>query len=263
LRIVVCVLLILSLLLAGSARAQGPGFLGSHFSSATITRNDKPLLQPSIFPDSAGHLIVKGAPLATVISRAFRIKPYLVVGAPEWIRTPHLYDIEAVPPPRELVTSDETQMLQALLADRFGLQAERVTRDIEIWVLAAEHGTTLEEDASVPQLVAAAARDPNGSFVWGRIMGPDRATSAFTANMNFLADHLERLTGRPVLNTTGLSGFYRISLPTALNAGVDDPATLVAVIEQQTGLVFELRTVSLEHLLITRVEHPQLDLVDR
>ncbi len=188
----------------------------------------------------------------------------LTVSAPEWTQTSHLYDIEAVPPPAALVESNETQMLQALLADRFNLQAEFVRRDIEIWVLAADGGeTTLEEDESATRLVAAAARDPNGSFVMGRLMGPDRTTSAFTANMNFLASHLERLTGHPVLNTTGLSGFYRISLPYAFNTAGADPIALAALIEEQTGLVFETRTVSLEHLLITRIEHPQLDLVDR
>jgi hypothetical protein len=82
----------------------------------------------TIFEDTADNLIVQGAPLVDVIARAYGVKPYQVVGAPDWVYEAHLYDIEAVPPPAALIKADDAKMLRSLLADRFGLRMYRGTK---------------------------------------------------------------------------------------------------------------------------------------
>ncbi len=255
-------LLALSCLWAATGVAQDTGALGERFFSVTITRNETPLLMPIIFPDTQDNLIVKGAPLIDVIRRAYGLERYQVIDGPEWIQTPRLYDIEAVPPPAALVASDEAVMLKALLVDRFNLQAELFMGDVSIWVLADdERGDTKLEALEVDEEFAAILRRNSTGIFSRRGGGPvvgGIPTVRFATNMNGLVMQLAQRIGQPVLNRTRLTGLYFMDVP--LN--VSDTPTLTAWLDEM-GLVFELRTLPMEQLRITYVDHPQLDAIDR
>ena len=72
-----------------------------------------------------------------LITNAYGVPNYLVVGGPEWIRADR-YDMEAKAegePPREMML-----MLQTLLAERFQLRTHRETRELPAYVLTVARG---------------------------------------------------------------------------------------------------------------------------
>ena len=85
---------------------------------------------------SAGRLTMENVPLKKATLWAYGIpddREYALVG-PDWLTTER-YDIQATFPPG--VQADVRKMMQALLAERFGLQAHREMIDSRVFVLTA------------------------------------------------------------------------------------------------------------------------------
>jgi uncharacterized protein (TIGR03435 family) len=255
------------------AFAQVPGDLGNRFARAAITGNDKPLLMGTIFKDTADNLVVMGAPLADVIARAYGVEPYQVVGAPDWVYAAHLYDIEAVPPPANLVKSDDTRMLRALLADRFGLRVYRGTHEVTMTVLEADPAIQLGmRIRAIPAEVGyyASRRIVNTLTLGGpraRFMMKQLPVVAVNQNNRTLLNtrglvaSLMRAIREPVLDLTGL-GVVHLVDALAVRTLPQNLEQMTDVLEQ-SGLSFERRTVRMNVLVVTNVEHPRLDLIDR
>ncbi len=258
--------------------AQVPDDLGNRFARATITENAKPLLMGTIFKDTADNLVVMGAPLIDVIARAHGMETYRIVDAPEWVRASHMYDIEAVPPPPELVESNEAAMLRSLLADRFKLQTRHETREVTMLVLDVD----VEKQRDLAVKAAALKEQPGGVPT---VPPPDangdpaRATAVLRmgipvfTNMQTILRGLARSHGEPVHDLSGTQGAYLMATailangtPTAgiVSLGVRQAgSSLEDASLEQAGLIVERRTVSLDVLVVADIEHPVLDLVDR
>lgn len=222
--------------------AQDFDALGSRFARTTITQNDKPLLVGAIFTDTANNLIAQGAPLANLIARAYAVEPYRVVEAPAWVYQEHLYDIEAVPPPANLIAANETLMLQSLLRDRFRLQTRRETRELRMLVL------DVADPEKQRQLALASPRiDVNN---------PPTVIESGTP-MRVGTRMLLRGRDEPILDLTGGSVYVRYQLP-ALPYSYIPLAALVERL-QQAGVALEYRTVPLDVVVVTAIEHPVLD----
>jgi uncharacterized protein (TIGR03435 family) len=258
-------------LTASAAFAQAPGDLGSRFARATITENQKPLLMGTIFEDTADNLVVLGAPLADVIARAYGVQAFRVVDAPDWVFEAHLYDIEAVPPPSALIKANDTQMLRSLLADRFGLRVYRGTREVTMPVLDADLGMqrALSVTTLADKITRYASRRPVTSVVVdGRraryvmrrlpiLVGANRTL----VNARALVEGLTRAVREPVLDLTGLTEVYVIDAP-AVRALPENIDLMTGALER-SGLSFERRTVPMDVLVVTHIERPVLDSVDR
>lgn len=251
--------LLLSLILIAAAGAQEPPVLGERFFRTAITLNDKPLLAASIFEDTRGNLIVKGAPLAAVIARAYGVPEHLVVDGPEWAYASHLYDIEAEPPPTELLASDEAQMLQALLADSFMLQLRRETRELTRLVLTvdAERQQQLARDVDCVE-----AERRRQVAMRSREQALRQANRPYCMVARTLADGLARLFGEPVVDLTGQSTIYLAASVQLRPMPGYDLATARAMLES-AGLILQRRSVPLEALVITSIERPVLNPIDR
>jgi len=170
-----------------------------------------------------------------LIRFAYNLKPYQVSG-PDWIT--HLrYDIVAKLP--DGATMDEIRpMVQTLLADRFKLVLHHETKDLPVYALVVgKNGSKLKEAApdAVPAPPAPGApreMDVSGSNQGGVSMtggsfgnirmvpAPDDKMRMVSpaATMTNLADMLARMTDRPVVDKTGLTGNYQI----AIDLGTDD-----------------------------------------
>ena len=83
--------------------------------------------------------------------------------------------------------------------------------------------------------------------------------------MATIADSLGTYTRRTVIDKTGVTGFFDISMelpPIQPGAGVNDPAPIDAgpapftVLREQLGLILESGTGPLEYLVIDSVERP-------
>jgi uncharacterized protein (TIGR03435 family) len=187
----------------------------------------------------------------------------LIVGGPSWLREDR-FDIEArADSPR--TRADLRRMLQALLADRFGLRVHRETREFDGFALQTVEGPH--------KLRTADDSTPTGTR---STAGTVTATAVPMAQFARLLD--QRLA-KPVVDQTGLSGRYTFTLawtpaddevflpPGAATAGLlallpPQPArdrsgpSLFTALQEQLGLRLRAQKVPIEVLAIDALSHP-------
>jgi uncharacterized protein (TIGR03435 family) len=217
-------------------------------------------------------------PLKILIQIAYRMEPYQV-SAPDWMSTTQ-FDILAKLPTGASKTQIP-QMLQALLTDRFGLEAHRETKEQQIYALVvAKDGPKLKEgaaDNSHPDMT----KFLEGRRLLSKINTQDgfwtmtqldehRIFDARRMTMSELARTLKDYVDDPVVDTTGLTGAYQVSLevPTvrpmraAQNASpaaagvASDPDGGVSIFAsvQKLGLALEHRKAPVEQLVVDHAE---------
>ena len=237
------------LLLAGAALAQNQPRL--QFEVAAVKpvepgRMALPGLHGGPGTSSPGRLS-GAASLKQLLRRAYGLNAYQISG-PAWMDSAR-YEVDAAIPAgatREQVSL----MLQALLAERFGLVAHRETRELPFYALVIrKRGPKLqpsstagpaEEDQPAEHAVPRLERRPDGipelspgsavprsyEIVVG---GPDGILYKLWARretMQQLADRLSSQLSQPVLDKTGLPGQYDFALTwTMENAGGGVPRT--------------------------------------
>lgn len=161
-----------------------------------------------------------------------------------------------------------SQMLQALLADRFQLKAHRETRQLPVYVLlTGKNGTKMPESREggcfvpgsdkPPEVVKSGQRPtPCGGFFFER----DRLDGG-RVYMQQLAGALSNQLRRPVVDKTGLTGTYDVHLrwtPDESQPGDTDSSdpSLFTAIEEQLGLKLESQKGPVETLVIDHAEKP-------
>src|SRR5207253_4986817 len=132
---------------------------------------------------------------------AYGVENYRITGGPSWISSER-YTIDAKPAaPVDVATA--RLMLQALLAERFGLQLHRATATVPGYTLIAEKG-----DSKLQK---------SGAEAEGfRIMSSEEIQGPGT--MRMLAQVLKGTLGAPVEDGTGLKEKYEIKLTWKENA---------------------------------------------
>jgi uncharacterized protein (TIGR03435 family) len=227
------------LLLAGAALAQAPAKL--QFEVATI----KPAapLNPAMIQSGkmrVGLHIDKARvdigylSLADMIQAAFKLKQHQLV-APDWAKNER-FDILAKMP--EGATKEQVpEMLQALLAERFGLKFHKDTKEAAVYGLVVAKGghkmkeSSTEPDAPLPDdpksgntiafgggqmrqsgnSMTIKADDQPGTMKMTMVDGKMRMEST-KAKMETLAEMLSRFVGKPVVDMTELKGLYDVTL---------------------------------------------------
>jgi uncharacterized protein (TIGR03435 family) len=107
---------------------------------------------------NAARVDIGTASLFRLICIAYRVKPYQVTG-PDWLTTT-MYDIQAKIP--DGGTADQVpEMLQTLLADRFGLKIRHELKDQQVYALVIlPGGPKLKESVPEPEPPAPAPDAP-------------------------------------------------------------------------------------------------------
>jgi uncharacterized protein (TIGR03435 family) len=193
-----------------------------------------------------------------------------ILGGPAWLESGR-YSIRAKaakPEGREMV---EGPMLQALLEDRFKLQAHREMREIPVFELTVAKGgpklkpfdrscTNPADFTKLPQITAVpkALEDcRNSSKLSGAIWA--RHWRGISIDSLILGILSVNTVGRPVVNKTGISGLFDIDLAftpeNKLNADGAGPSIFEAL-QQQLGLRLVPAKGSGEFLIIDHVERP-------
>jgi uncharacterized protein (TIGR03435 family) len=217
---------------------------------------------------------VENASLLMLIREAYAMMNSLddrFLRVPDWA-SKERYDIQAKVDPSdiaELPKLDATQrglMLQALLADRFKLVTHREVKEQPVYALViAKNGLKLTEskpDDTHPD----GAEEGHGNKRPNTIHMSRGHLAAQAISMPDLEVILTQITGRTVLDKTGLKGNYDVTLnfapvdgqPTLLN-GVPQEETrpsIFTALQEQTGLKLESQKASVEVLVIDHVEHP-------
>lgn len=214
-----------------------------------------------------------------------------IIGGPDWMDS-NRFDVMASMP-QGTTAPDMITMVRSLLADRFELRVHREQRELPVYVM----GVSRSDGRLGPQLRAVAVdcdalRDarlkgeapPSQLPVRGQPIpdcftgiGPGRAgydISSGGISMADLAVHVSAAAGRPVLDRTGLKGFFSLQLTFATEPGAVSPfggrspgvsfepvdmPSLRAAIEEQLGLNLESRRERVGVLIIDGAARPTAD----
>jgi uncharacterized protein (TIGR03435 family) len=228
--------------------------------------------------DSPGRINFENIGLGAVIGKAYDVKYYQISG-PAWFESERFNIIATVPLG---TTKDQFRlMLQNLLADRFNLALHKESREMSIYSLTvAKNGPKLKKAAPDPPHDANDAADaPNGGggklaadadgypalrpgmtmAIMSTPIGP-RARLANKEHTEWLAGMLSGQLGRPVVDATGLTGEYDISLywipqrPDSIAADDPNGPDLIAALQQQLGLKLEPKKGPIEVLVVDHAE---------
>jgi len=203
-------------------------------------------------PSSPSRFANGDATLAFLISYAFNVKEFQIIGGPSWIRSDGFEVLATTVKP----ASDDLMrlMMQRLLADRFGLivHREMITRDIYGLRVTKGGSPRLKQSTTdcVVERPADAAPFPSDAGTSRPCsrrlgMGGARATLVMERMpLSQLADLLERFVNRLVIDETNLRGVYDVSLTFAA-----DQVTWRLPLDAQTGRPISGDEVSLDTAL--------------
>jgi len=166
---------------------------------------------------------------------------------PQWMYDDR-YDV-AVTTAAPSSLPEQKQLLQKLLAERFGLMVRRVSNESPVYFLVPGSKVNLkateEPDAvDIPEFRGSRQIGPGARFVVG----------ASHASMSDLAAWLYLQMELPVLDKTGISGLFDIEI-TGLPARGGAEGTIKAV-RNALGLNLELHVGTAESLIIDHAEKP-------
>jgi uncharacterized protein (TIGR03435 family) len=195
-----------------------------------------------------GRCVITGGRLSHLINIAYDLHNVgLIKGAADWeIRGLERFDIEAkAEDPSHTTEAQLRQMLQALLADRFKIKFHRETKDVSGFALVvARNGPKLKLTSS-----------DQSSFSFGTAKPLAAGPIALTArkySTAMLANLLSQIEPGPVIDQTGLDGFYDLEL--AWNE--TDGPSLFTVLKEQLGLQLDPRKVPVSFFVIESAEKP-------
>ncbi len=207
---------------------------------------------------SGSQLRLEAMSLVDLVSWAYAVKPWQVVGGPPWAgvqrdrtqldSTTRRFDINARAEGEAARSIDEfRRMMQSLIAERLALTFHRESRDTPVYALVIDKkGSKLLESApEAPGILRM-----NGG---GKISGSG-ATMAQLVNWFSNANGVDR----PIVDRTGLTGRYDFTLQWSnalAQTDSTDPSIFTAMPEQ-LGLRLEPARAPVEYLVIDRAEMP-------
>jgi uncharacterized protein (TIGR03435 family) len=224
------------------------------------------------FPPNSDRFRASNAYLARLIQMAYGINnpnPFdspRVVGLPNWAKT-NRYDIEAkiassdVPKLQHLNATQQMLLLKPLLHDRFGLIAHFELREMPGYALEVTQGGSKLHEVPAPSgpTTGTSAQGGPPSERGVKIVHGELTGEAVT--MSTLARALQTQVGRPVIDHTGLAGFYDVHLsfaPRLENQPVDSDTgpSIFTAVQEQLGLKLVSSKQSVDVLIIDHVESP-------
>ncbi len=191
---------------------------------------------------NAGEMIMRNNSLRQLIQDAYDVRSFSFSG-PDWLNTVH-FDITAKLPSRVTV-AERRQMMQALLAERFGLVAHHETKMLQGYALVtAKNGPKIQpvkDDGGHTQ------NSSRGKVVAERM------------NMAGLADTISRQLRQPVHEMTQLKGVYSFTLTYSPDMGEDKASgetgpSIYTALQEQLGLRLESRKIPVDTVVVDHVE---------
>jgi uncharacterized protein (TIGR03435 family) len=254
------------------------------FEVASVKENTSVSENSGISGPLPGRFRITNTPLRFILLYAFQVLDHQLIDAPGWTESVR-FDITATYPGRATPSDPDTRaMLRTLLADRFGLVTHRETREMPMYalVLARKDGTL------GPQLVRSSVDcdkwlaekrpqmgegspspvAPGGKRPVCLMLTTRRFITAGTRSIPQLTSSLQALTGRPVVDRTGLQGTFDFDLqwtsgtvgtPVGTNAPPDDGPSIFAALQEQLGLRLEPGRGSFDVVVVDAVRRPTPD----
>ena len=275
----------------------GPPFVDpeARFEVVSIKRFDTSSGTPraSMTP---GRFDIAGASLSLLVGQALVTPVDRIFGLPDWANT-ELYTVTTKapddPPPAALALN---VMLANLLKDRANLATHRETRQLPVYDLVFARtdkrlGPGLKPASPECQAALTARLEAvqRGGPVPPPLVGVNDACSSMRINpggmvgfngvpMSRIAQLLTQSVGRPVIDKTGLTGYFDFTLQWTPQPGSEMPIrpageppappppaadpdgpNLFTAIQEQLGLKLESGRGPVEVIVIDRLEKPTLD----
>lgn len=202
-----------------------------------------------------GEFSATGSTARLLLMIAYDVQETQISGGPGWFPTAK-WVIDAKAAEGSRYSHEETQrMLQTLLADRFALRFHRETQQRPVYAL------TISKNG--PKFKASDHQHTNV-----RVSG--KSIIIERGNIARMIEPLASALGRPVIDRTGLSGVYDLSLqwddapnPNGGAFGQDAPAapgndrgSIFTAIQDQLGLRLESQRAPVEVIVLDRLERP-------
>ncbi|HTB15055.1 MAG TPA: TIGR03435 family protein [Bryobacteraceae bacterium] len=256
------------LIAATDGRAQTPP-ARSEFEVASMKPNEsgRPGFGISVLP--GGGLRAANIHLKRLIAVAYAVTDYQIAGNVSWLESQR-YDLDAKSPGPAALPQLRL-MLQSLLEDRFKLKIHHEQREMAVFSLSmAKSGAmgpglmeATEGDCSAA--VSPQAPLPNGTPCGVANIGRGWIRTN-RARISQVADRLSSLLGRTVVDHTGLTGLYNITLTWAPDPDLEGPspggqsspdvsnASLFTAIRTQLGLKLESAKEPVDIVVIDSAE---------
>ena len=228
-----------------SVKASQPGPPGEPGRGGVRVRRDNIQVSP-------GSVTMRSVTLKSAIRWAWHVSEFQVSG-PDWLDSERFEITGKAPGP---ATEEQLRlMMQTLLRERFKLVLHRQTKELSAYVLVVgKNGPKVRETKTEGE----ASIDINQRQL---------SVNVQRAPVSQLIDMMSNLLRAPVIDMTGLTGRYDLTLNVAKYVGdmaargqsIDsapaDPVALVSMILQdELGLKLEARKMPLELVIVDRAE---------
>jgi uncharacterized protein (TIGR03435 family) len=230
------------------------------FEVASIKPNNT-AANNSLIHFDPGRLTAENVPASFLIIWAYHVRMFQLSGGPGWINS-EKFDIAAKLDEAGASSEQVQKMVQTLLEDRFKLQLHRETKEHPVYMLVpAKSGIKVR--TSTADCEALAREDPPGQpsrrqcGAWFR--GSDQFTGTKISMSAFVED-LANLLGRPVVDKTGFTSDFDVTLQwSPIEQDTSDAAASPAIftaLQEQLGLKLESGKGPVETLVIDHIEKP-------
>lgn len=210
-----------------------------------------------IYTYSGGRIHCGFCTAQMLLMFAFDVQSFQITGGPAWFQS-EMFDLDATVPDtsqsRRLVvdsakaplTEEQRQMLQSLLAERFGLKFHMIEKAGSVYILTKGGGPLQlhsTKDPSEPPWV--------GGNLGGMINGDGIA--GMNISMPLLCIRLSRYLQRPIMDRTGLAGSFDFQYKYSNPSQNDDLVPSIITSLHEIGLTLrsgrgELHTIVIDHL---------------
>ena len=302
---------VVALMGGGAAFAQapaGPAAAVQTFEVASVKPSNPnptgPLGGTPMVLPALGRLTAQNVTLRMLIMTAWDKQPFQIAGGPSW-QNSNKFDITAKATDASASLDQMRVMLQGLLADRFQLKAHVETREVPTYALALARGNgklgpkmkpstdTCPDFKEQQQKMLEAIAKGGISALQSMVAQPGENKPCSISNVPPSADNfgigvratgqsldllvvlLTQLSGRPVVNKTGLTGLYdfdltislqsiaalyqELGVPVNLPAGLPEGPSLMTTLQEDLGLKLESTRGPGEVLVVDSAELPTPD----
>ena len=248
---------------------QGNSFQGlsttavKTFEVATVKQNSGETPGSRLGPPGRGAITIVNLPLRNIIVQSFRTQRPMVFGGPSWIDEER-FDIVGKGPDATVSNPEVWEMMRSLLIERFHLTFHVEHREMPVFDLTiGKNGHTLTAGEQ-----GRCAEELKQGRLCGDILVPPFGTGMYNMPIGALITGIGARAGRPLVDRTGLTGRYDITLSWMPDGMTPERLAeippeirpqemgLFEALERQAGLKLEPSRAQMPVLVIDSVEHP-------
>ena len=265
---------VLSVILASAVGfAQTISEPTAQFEVASIRKNTRSEGAPTVEFQPGGRFVMLNAPVSLLIGFAYPRPNLRLQNAPQWVER-ESYDITAKAAGNPTKAEMEA-MLRSLLVQRFSFKSHWAEKEVNAYdlVLVRTDGKLgnglrrVDVDCDARAAAARAGRplDPLPASANGLrpcfIRAYDGGMLSGGYPLKGIAEQMELLALRPVIDRTGLEGFYEVTLtyrpgPPEAESKPGDLPILFTAIQEQLGLKLQPSRAPISTIIIDWIDRP-------